>query len=93
MPKFMMVLALGFLSSTAMAADVKITSYVYINSERKVAELCGVVTNSETPTNFVQITVDHKSKRPAIYNVMSGPSGKFCTVVISHHATAIAEVL
>lgn len=93
MRKLMMVLALGLLSGTAMAAEVKITSYTYVNSDRKVAELCGLVSESETPNSFVQITVDHKSKRPATYNTIAGPNGKFCTVVITHYGTAIAEVL
>ena len=86
-------LVLGLVSSTAMAADVKITSYVYVNNERRVAEICGVVTGSDTPNTFIQITVDHKSKRPATYNTLAGPNGKFCTVVSTFHGTAIAEVI
>ena len=93
MRKLIMMLSLGLLSSAAMAADVKITSFNYINQERKVAELCGRVTSSETPTTFVQITVDQNSKRPATYNTMAGPTGKFCTVVITFYGTAVAEVL
>ncbi len=92
MRKLMMTIALGLMSSTVLAADVKITSYLYVNNERRVAEICGVVTGSETSTSFVQITVDHKSKRPAVYNTLSGPNGKFCTIVNSLHGTAIAEV-
>lgn len=93
MRKLMMVLALGLLSGTAMAADVKITSFNYVNQERRVAELCGTVTGAEAPTTFVQITVDERSKRPATYNTMAGPKGKFCTVVITFYGTAIAEAL
>lgn len=93
MRKFTMILALGLLSSTAMAADVKITSYNYVNKERRVAELCGMVTGSSAPTTFVQITVDERSKRPATYNTMAGPNGKFCVVVVSFYGTAIAEAL
>jgi len=93
MRKLTMILALGLLSSTAMAADVKITSFNYVNQERRVAELCGTVTGSEAPTTFVQVTVDERSKRPATYNTMAGPNGKFCTVVITFYGTAVAEVL
>ena len=76
-----------------MAADVKITSYVYVNNERRVAEIWGVVTESDTPTTFIQITVDHKSKRPAIYNTLTGPKGNFCIIVNTFHGTAIAEII
>lgn len=93
MRKLMMTLVLGLLSTTAMAATVKITSYVYVNKERRVAEICGVVSESETPTTFIQIIVDDKSKRPATYNTLAGPNGKFCTLVNTFHGTAIAEVI
>lgn len=93
MRKLMMIMALALLSSTAMAADVKITSFNYVNTERRVAELCGTVTGAETPTTFVQVTVDERSKRPATYNTMAGPNGKFCTVVITFYGTATAEAL
>ncbi len=92
MRKLMMVLALTLLSGTAMAANVKITSFNYVNQERRVAELCGVVTDSEGPATLVQITVDERSKRPATYNTMAGPNGKFCTVVVTFYGTASAEV-
>ncbi len=93
MRKLMMVLALGLLSSTAFAADVKINSFTYVNKERRIAELCGTVTNSQGPSTFVQITVDETSKRPATYNTLAGPTGKFCAVVITYYGTAIAEAL
>ena len=93
MHKLIMVLVLGIISSATYAAEVKVTSYIYVNKERRVAEICGTVTGSETPTSFVQITVDHKSNRPAIYNTMAGPAGKFCTIVNTFHGTAVAEVL
>lgn len=93
MRKLMMVLALGLLSSTAFAADVKINSFTYVNKERRIAELCGTVTNTTGPSTFVQITVDETSKRPATYNTLAGPTGKFCTVVVTYFGTAIAEAL
>jgi len=93
MRKLMMVLALGLLSSTAFAADVKINSFTYVNKERRIAELCGTVTNTTGPSTFVQITVDETSKRPATYNTLAGPNGKFCTVVVTYFGTAIAEAL
>lgn len=93
MRKLMMVLTLGLLSSTAFSADVKINSFTYINKERRLAELCGTVTGTEGPSTFVQVTVDERSKRPATYNTFAGPTGKFCTVVVTYYGTAIAEAL
>ncbi len=89
----LMLLSLALLSFSAFAEgpSVKITSYVYINQERKVAELCGVVSNAATTPTFVQITVDETSKRPATYNTWAGADGKFCSVVVSYYGTAIAK--
>lgn len=92
MRKFMLLsLALISFNAFAEAPSVKITSYVYVNQERKVAELCGVVSNATTTPTFVQITVDETSKRPATYNTWVGADGKFCTVVVSYYGTAIAK--
>ena len=89
----LMLLSLALISFNAFAEapSVKITSYVYVNQERKVAELCGVVSNATTTPTFVQITVDETSKRPATYNTWAGADGKFCTVVVSYYGTAIAK--
>lgn len=93
MRKLLFTLSLLTLCTGAFAADVRITSFVYTSQERKVAELCGVVSNAATTPTFVQITVDEKSKRPATYNTHAGPNGKFCTVVVTYYGTAIAEAL
>lgn len=93
MRRLMMVIALSFFSSTIFAADVKISSFTYVNKERRLAELCGTVTNASGPSTFVQITVDETSKRPATYNTFAGPTGKFCAVVVTYYGTAIAEAL
>lgn len=95
MKKWLSILCLGLLSSSAFAeteAIVKITSYTYINQERKVAELCGVVLNQTNVPTHVQVTVDYNSKRPANYNTIAGPDGKFCTVVVTYYGTAIARL-
>lgn len=93
MRKLLFILSLSLMSAGAFAADVKIDSYTYVNKERKIAELCGTATNTTGPQTFIQITVDERSKRPAIYNTLAGPTGKFCTVVITYYGTAIAEAL
>lgn len=84
-------LALVSFSAFAEGPSAKITSYVYINQERKVAELCGVVSDMTSTPTFVQITVDERSKRPATYNTLAGADGKFCTVVVTYYGTAVAK--
>lgn len=103
MKKWFSIIALSLMASTAFAdtspapsaestAGVKITSYTYINQERKVAELCGVVLSPTTPATNVQVIVDYNTKRPATYNTLAGPDGKFCTVVVTYYGTAIAKL-
>lgn len=90
----LVLLSLLLMSFSALAApSVKITSYVYVNQERKVAELCGVVSEAASTPTFVQITVDENSKRPATYNTLAGADGKFCTVVVTYYGTAVAKAL
>ena len=93
MRKLLCILSLSLISATAFAADVKIASFNYINQERKVAEICGVVSNTSSTPSFVRITVDHTSKRPAVYNAIAGADGKFCAVVISYYGVAEAAAL
>lgn len=91
MRKLLAIAALSLMSFAAMAeTSVEITSYLYTNSERKVAEICGVVKEATSPVTNVQIVVDYNSKRPGTYNTIAGPNGKFCTVVVSYYGTAKA---
>ncbi len=91
----LLLLSLSLMSFAVLAEtpSVKITSYIYVNQDRKVAELCGVVSNATTTPTFIQITVDETSKRPATYNTLAGPDGKFCAVVVSYYGTAVAKAL
>lgn len=90
------ILALALIVSSTMAfaaPSVKIDSYTYTANGVKTAELCGTVSDMTTSPTFVQITVDHGSKQPAIYNTLAGPNGKFCTLVVTYYGTAIATAL
>jgi P pilus assembly chaperone PapD len=90
-----LVLCLGLLSLSAMAAaaTVKIDSYTYTEQNAKTAELCGTVTGATSTPSFVQITVDHTSKQPAIYNAIANANGKFCAVVLTYYGTASVTAL
>lgn len=94
MKKLIFTIACLTVSTFALAESaVKITSFTYTSQDRKVAELCGVVTGAQTVPTFVQITVDERSKRPASYSAFAGADGKFCTVVVTYYGTAIAKTL
>ncbi len=93
MKKLSMFLLASAMSFSVMANEptVQITSYVYVNQERKVAELCGVVSNMTKAPTFVQVTVDYNSRKPAPYNTVVGPDGRFCMTVVTYYGTAIAR--
>ena len=92
MRNLLAITALSLISFSALAeTTVSITSYVYTNQERIVAELCGQVKEATSAVTNVQIIVDHNSKRPATYNTIAGADGKFCTVVVSYYGTAKAS--
>lgn len=73
---------------------VKITSFVAAGSRTRAAELCGKVTGlgGANPTAVVRVVVDEKTSKPAVYNVLVGSDGSFCTTVVSYAGTAVASV-
>ncbi len=86
--KKLMFLAAFAVTTSAYAATVKVTSYVYLRSGEPQAELCGLVEGAETSPSFIRVLVDHRSSRPATYNTIAGADGRFCISVISYRGTA-----
>lgn len=89
-------LACLFVSVSAFSATVKITSFNYVRTgdvHSPIAELCGSVEGATAAPAFVQVTVDHKSSKPAYYNTVAGSNGKFCLVVATYRGTAEAELI
>ena len=76
----------------ALAAEVKITSYQYAGTRTRAAELCATVTGVDTFPAYIKITVDEKSEKPGIYNIVVGPELYFCTTVVTYEGTATANV-
>ncbi|MFP5490976.1 MAG: hypothetical protein ACLGG0_05715 [Bacteriovoracia bacterium] len=87
MKKLMIIAALA-LTSSAYAATVKVTSYVYLRSGEPQAELCGLVEDAETTPSFIRVQVDHRTNRPATYNTVAGADGRFCISVVTYRGTA-----
>lgn len=83
---------LGSLAAMADEGKVEITSYTMAGSRNRAAELCGKLTGVTKFPAYVRVTVDEKSDKPGIYNVIVGPEAKFCTAVITYYGTAIADL-
>lgn len=82
-------------SIPAFAADVKITSFRYLDRAGNfspTAELCGEVVTPTNKPEMVKVTIDPKSKSPGYYYPWAGPEGKFCVVVATFTGNAEAEL-
>jgi hypothetical protein len=79
-------------STSAMAATVKVTSFNYIRSGDPYAELCGLVQDAVDPVTHVRVVIDHRSNKPAVYNAVAGADGKFCLSVVTYRGTAEASI-
>lgn len=94
MRSFTFLISLFIVSSVfASEPTVKITSFVYNGQDKRAAELCGIVFDQTTTPTFVQVVVDQTTNRPANYNTLVGPDGKFCIAVVTFRGTAIAKIL
>jgi hypothetical protein len=88
------VFALG-LTSLALAdnAKVELSSFVMAGARTRAAEICGrVAGGAKTAPTFIRITVDEKSAKPGVYNVVAGPDGAFCVAVVSYYGSAVAAL-
>jgi hypothetical protein len=90
--KILIALAL-VISTSAMAATVKITSFNYVRSGEVLAELCGQVTDSVSQPSFVRVQIDHTSNRPASYNTLTDAYGKFCIAAVTYRGTAAVSLI
>ncbi len=91
MKSMMTIAALTFMTS-ALAAEIKITSFNFVRSGEPAAELCGVVSNATSNPSYVRVVVDNLSAHPAIYNTIAGVDGRFCLSVITWRGTAEASI-
>lgn len=85
--KKIMTVALVFGSLSALAAEIKVTSFNYVGQQSRVAELCGVVSGHEGHAH-IRIAVDDQTSKPGIYNTIAGTDGKFCAIVMSYSGRA-----
>lgn len=92
---------LGFIcllaSFSALSATVKITSFTLVRIgetlNHPVAELCGKVEGSTKAVDFLKVTVDAGSRRPANYNTLSDDKGNFCLTVITYRGNAEVSIM
>lgn len=84
--------AIFLLSSFSALADVKVTSFYFVNGNQHLAEICGVVEGATAPA-FVNLKIDYRGNRPASYNAVTSADGKFCQAVITFRGEAQASVV
>jgi hypothetical protein len=90
--------ALMAFSTAVSAAEVKITSFVFIkghgaNAEwLPLAEICGQAEPATGKPEMIKIVSDPKSKNPAHYFAWAGKEGKFCTTIITYSGLADASI-
>ncbi len=73
----------GFIlcTSTAYAADLKVTSFNFIGYRSTAAEICGNITGEISAIAIVDITADPTYKSPGQYSTVASKDGKFCVVI------------
>ena len=95
--KFLFVTLMA-LSTSVFAADVKITSFVFLRTHppdshtMPIAELCGQVEPATGKAEMIKIVSDPKAKNPANYFSWAGKDGKFCTTLVTYSGLAEASI-
>ena len=84
--------AVAMTEAFAEEARVDITSFVLAGPNTRAAEICGRVSGSKTTPTFVRVAVDEKTGKPGIYNLIAGPDGAFCGMVVTYAGTAVASL-
>ena len=83
------------LSATALASDVKITSFRFMDHSAHFspgAEICGEIISPSGKPVMIKVTSDPEEKVPGNYYVWSGPDGKFCAIIATYTGKANADI-
>ena len=83
-----LALILGLVSTTTMAAELKILSWSRLNTTTNSfdtsAEVCFSLTPAPSAPTYVEVTVDKGSRSQAFYGAWIDQRGSSCQVVSSH---------
>ncbi len=88
-------LACTTLSINVLAADVKITSFRFLENGSNfspAAELCGELVTPSGKPEMIKITSDPGAKGPGLYYTWAGKDGKFCSLLATYSGQANAEL-
>ena len=83
-----------FVPIVAVASDVKVTSFRFLESGSHfspAAEICGELLTPSGKPEMVKITSDPGSKGPGLYYSWAGPEGKFCSIIATFTGKAEVE--
>ncbi len=85
-----------FLTSVAaFGADIKVTSFRFLESGAHFspgAEFCGELVAPTGKAELIKVTSDPDSKGPGIYYTWAGKDGKFCLILATYTGQANAEI-
>ncbi len=90
-----LAISLIFISASAFASDVKVTSFRFLESGSHfspAAELCGELIAPTGKSEMIKVVSDPQSKGPAAYHVWTGKDGKFCSVIATFTGKAEADL-
>lgn len=93
--KTILAILVSMAGSTALASDVKVTSFRFLESGSHfspAAELCGELVAPTGKPEMVKIVSDPNSKGSATYHVWTGKEGKFCSVLATYTGKAEADI-
>jgi hypothetical protein len=75
-------------ASSAFASEVRITRFVPVTPDGRLAELCGQVIPAPTHLT-VRALVDHGTTLESPYTIMTDYRGKFCHVVATYYGRVL----
>ena len=89
------ILLFMLIGSRAMASDVKITSFKFLEHSAHfspTAEICGQLISPTGKSESIKIISDPDSKSPGEYIAMTSKNGKFCQVIATYSGNATADL-
>ena len=88
---YSLLLSLLPLSYSLARPQVDITSFYYVQSGSRLAELCGRTIDINKPA-LLSIVVDENTNRPATYTTTTDSDGKFCLLVWTYQGTVAVSL-
>lgn len=89
------ILTFSLTGNLALAADVKVTSFRFLDHSAHFtpgAEFCGELVMPTGKPEMIKIVSDPGTKEPGQYFAWAGPEGKFCSLIATYTGKAEASL-